>query len=59
MEYFGARLNWPLLHEIIASYDDSADSDDDQNWVYQDDMHLRQDHKNDNNAEPNDKQWDI
>lgn len=59
MEYFGARLNWPPLHEIIDPNDDSADSDDDQNCVYQDNMQLRQDHENDNNAEPNAIQWDI
>lgn len=54
MEYFGDRLTWPPLHEIISSSDNEDDADPDQ-----DDTTPQQSHESEKQAEPNDIEWDI
>lgn len=59
MEYFGARLTWPSSHEIIDPMDNTADSEEDQDDVYQKDIDAELGHDETNHAEPNDIEWEI
>lgn len=61
MEYFGARLTWPPMNEIIDPMDSTVDSDEKQNEddVHQDDIDADLSHDETNRAEPNDIEWDL
>lgn len=56
MEYFGVRLTWPPMYEIIDANDNISDVP--QNDYQENDNHdeIQDSSKN---AEPNDIEWDI
>lgn len=56
MEFFGARLTWPPLHELIDPNDSFLDDGREDN-VEQNENHDPSRHNSDD--EPNDIQWGI
>lgn len=55
MDFFGARLTWPPLHELIDPNDSILDYPEDN-----DEKNANHDPNNDtSDDEPNDIQWDI